>query len=207
MVDLRCGVTAEYPSLIWRLRKHHRRKSLAGVRWLIVVAVVALSSVSASPRHLPPDDFCFSQKWSNQAYFTDVSGQGFPDWIHIVWNGPQTKPMPLIWISRHPLKRICWPERNVVFSKLEIKQLLELPVLDSVEPADVPLLGRRYPTDFGISVRRGFSKPVVYRLNSRRGCRYLRSLLRLRGIPWTEDNLAPFDPYDWQCKYVNVPFR
>lgn len=38
-------------------------------------------------------------------------------------------------------------------------------------------------------------KPVIYRLNSRRGCTYLRGLLRLKEILWTEEDLGPFDDH------------
>ena len=139
------------------------------------------------------------------AQFGDVSGQGKPDWIHIVWNGPTTHPAPLIWISRQPLQLIGDWEQNIVLSQAEIDRLEAVSVSVPGEPIGTPIFGEGHPTDFRITVRQGNARPATYNLNVLSGCRYLKRLIKAEGVAWTGDGHNPFGYYDRTCDYAEKP--
>ena len=175
---------------------------MAGKRPTVVLgALVALFGLAT---FAPAQHSAFKTN-EEAAQYGDVSGQGKPDWIHIVWNGPSLRLPPLIWISRQPLKLIDSSERNIVLSQAEFDRLQGIPVNLPGAPVGIPIFGEGHRTDFRITVRRGYSSPITYNLNVLNGCRYLHRLVKTEGVAWTDDRLYPISYFDRDCDYAEKP--
>lgn len=146
------------------------------------------------------------QASTNDLYEKDLAGRRAADWTHIVWIGPQTYPLPLIWLSHARLKVHDVPETNVVLTTSEYRDIERIPINDyAVRPVRGIVDGTMGA--FRITQRIGSRKPRTYYLSAAGGCGYMAAILGLKSVNWTTRRQASFRDYESVCKAVGVPLR
>jgi hypothetical protein len=165
--------------------------------WLVVGCLVCPSQIEAAPAS--------DQSCTQAFYCKDLAGRGISDWTHIVWIGPQTYPLPLIWLSRDRLKVLGFPETNVVLSASGYRAVEHIAISGySARPVRSSIDGT--VGAFRITQKMRSRKPRTYYLSAVDGCRYMANMLSLRGISWmSRRNRAPFLEYKTICDIEGQP--